>query len=1261
MREATRTSRRWQTYAARSAFSGVLFSVLLFVIWIAVSGMFSTADLGFLGRGTFIGFTIAQVLLALLLSPLMTSQAIIEEIEDQTLETLVLTHLEPAQILGASVLSRIMLLLTIVLGALPVMTLVVTLGGVSAHEVVAVTVHTALTVVVTGSLGAFFALFTRSPFLAMFAAATYTLPMYLMLPLGYAMTVGDLASAVHFSPMMGPQATGWDSLLPVVAYAPAVFLMFRLGTPLFTLRVSNAHSRHSFDLTVWKTKEWLVQCGILAAVGVVVLPAGAFVSWSANVGGSLTGGMPDAALKFAAVTALFLWWTGALYVLTWVFLRLGVEVVDPLDALFMGSKNVRSRAPTKVWSNPVAWREARPRAWSSSAVPILFTWSLILLGLVQTGWWVIPGGLLTMGLLNAAGALLLTIWLATHAIENEVRSGTLEVLLATTMPSSRILAGKFVGVASPTLPLVLLSAPMLILGVPHMKLMDFSNSDMWDYVYATGHGLGAWLWLLPLWAASAIAGIAIALRAKKHQSSFGTTCGLIFGTLGMAALAGRLFPDSILIAGPARIIAPPLAGGATWWQVALSTFILGAIAIASFAMVSKRIRTWAPAVLAISLALQPAIAQAQAPALQDNFVLEAQPLADGIARAGVWSSVTVSVVNRGRAARGTLRLDDRYAGGMQAWTRPIELAEGARKEVIILYRPGDHSRPRTVHLDTPGRHAQVDFNLHPQSAANVTIAVIGVDPMGLTGLTQTWEAGVPGTRPRPIVRDPRKVRAGVIPEDTIPGHSSALRGFDWIVWPAADPSKITERQAVAIKHWVADGGHLFLTVTDTWRQLAGSPLEEALPVELTGIGDHDIVPLLKALGVDAPAQTAPIATSRLVMRNGQWPRELTGYFAPDEASANARDYRSPLWVIGAYGLGSVHVLFTDPKALPLSSRDLWRRLLWLPGDDQRIDSKVAVTLNATNEEDSCFYAGDDLPDYLETDRQVIAWWGDKMREHLSDIPGVAPLPMSWLLTFSALYLLVIGPGDYMLLKWMGRQPLTWITFPISIAVFSTIALVGTSLTKGNKATVTRVEVVDILPGTGLWRGTSMLGVFATRKTDLELRSGFQDGAIAPQTEAGFMNDNAVVSSEGPGALTYRAETWTLGFTETQWVAPMQGTVSLSIDGDDLTVHSTLPFDLDDVFLGREGGWIPIGALKAGEERTVASADATRPIDHEAWVLHHLLDYPETGRGHLHLADHDWALLGTTAEPIEPIVLEGLTPEEKPITMVRIPLTPRRRR
>jgi len=1242
LREVNRISRRWQTYAARVAFAAALLTGLLTLVWIAVSGLVPTENLGWLGRGLFIGFTVGQLFLAALFSPLFTAQAISEEIADHTLETLLLTRLRPVQIFGGKLVSCILLLTLFALGAAPVMSLIVGLGGVSTYEVIAVSAHTILTIVLSCALGGFFALYTRSAILASFGSMAYVALAYTLPAAGYTMMAGQPSAATHLSPFAGPAAAGWSALLPVLAFVPSIHLILSLATPLFELKLRGARQQHSFASELWRPLHRLMEAGVLLVVGAILVPVAAIVIWGLRA----TPQTPwfETLFSVAAQGTLWVWWVGALHLFTWIFLRLTIEIVASVETLSSDERRVVVGLPVRVWSNPVAWREARPRRWTTHAFPLLVVWGGSSLAMLQGLWsWMVPGALLLTGLSALGGAMILATWLATQSVEADARDNTLELLLCTSMSSARIVSGKLAGVAAATLPLLLLAAPFLILGYPHAILLDPKGSGPWDYVSAAGFGVGTWVWALTACALVSVGGMVLAVRQRNRLTAFGTSCGLLFGLGSVALFAGRLFPDNPWTAVPARLLAPPLAGDASAWQLILSTLGLGALALVLFVALSRRIRGWTHAALGLLL-LTPTLSHGQSTPLQDGYALEATPLADGLVRPDTWTAVHLPIENRGGAGVGRLRLIDRLGNSMQSWTRPIELPEGSQKEVLLLYRTTSHTRDRAVELDSPGRHAEASFSLRPMEARDVSIGVVGQDPSGLPSLIDTWHDTVPGPGPRQELSDeiPRPVHVGVMPEPTLPTHSAAYASLDWIVWPDADPSRLSTRQVDALRNWVASGGHLFLTFTDTWRQVADSSLASTLPVSLHGLTDASMLPLYDVLAATGTQEVLPTPIARPVTREGR----AIWQFAETETG-------DPLWVSGTYGLGTVHLFLTDVDALGVPRPLLWRTLLWLP---EPAASAPRVPLPP------------DLAQALDTQLApnpaacaAISQWDPAwpvIRADLSDIPGVAPLPMSWLLLFSALYLLAIGPLDYLILKRLGRQPLTWITFPLTVALFSAIALIGTTWTKGTEATVTRVELIDVLPGTDLWRGSSHVGVFATEKTDLTVTSGFRDGVVMPKPEAGFMTDSRVISSDGPGRLTYRAETWTLGLLETQWVAPAPGEVRLTLDEARATVSSALPVDLEDVWLGHEGRWTRLLAgLPAGASETIPLGALTKDAPkHEVLPRLDLVERLDRG-GHIHGSDETWMLLATLNEPIEPILLDGLAPTHRTKTLIRVPLTP----
>ncbi len=1314
MREAARTSRRWQTYAARTGFSGALFGVLLMGIYTAVNAPFvDISNISYAGRAIFIAFSAVLLLMAILLAPLMTSAAIIEETEDRTLEMLVLSKLAPSQILAGKVLSRILILITVVFGAMPVMAMVVTLGGVAPQQVVAVTVHTLVAVVLVGSLGAFFGLFTRSPMLAMLASAAYAVPIFWLLPVGYVICTGEPKDAAHFSLFAGPAVQDWTSPVAILSYLPSLIVIFVIGTRLFDLRVSSADIRKAFAAKTWSTTTWVWGLAICIVTGMTVLPLATLGSYSFRYAGN---GASSSWLQTAAlvgcVAVVWLWWTFTLTLCTWALLRVGVDVVDAMDAILGGrGKRKRDRRRFKVWGNPIMWREARPAAWGSNGVPVIATWLLIMLGMLQTGWWIIPGGSLAMGVMNTLAAMGLTLWLAARTIDEERRQKSLEVLLTTTMASPRIVLGKAAGVFVPTFPLMLLSAPFIAFGVPHLHVFDIVDSaadrTSMDWLI---RGTLTWIWTLPVWATLLFGSLLVALRVKRSRSGFSVAIGVLIGALGLPAVLGRLFEDIWIVATPCRMFVPPLAGEAELWQYVFATLVWSGFAVVLFAWTSLGLRRWIAAALALMLSIGaplgigaaslavPTAAHAQQTKIpiQDGFAIVAEPLADGIARPDRWAAVRVKIVNRGEQAIGRLVLTERSGTESQTFERPVELPKGVRKDVIVLFRPNASSREREITLQTrSGRIARAIFQLDLAREKDTNVAVMGVDLMGIQAIRAAGPQ-VPLQTPRSETNE--RVRSGLIEPGVLPRHSAAYGAYDQVVWPAADPSQLDPNQVAALRDYVADGGNLLLTVTENWRALHQSPLAEMLPMAYSGTADRsDLRGFVQRMGGRASDQPTPVASGQVQTLPGRW------------TFVRARtDDGEPLWVTGTYGLGTISVLNVNPAVKPLKgnvdAERFWRTVLALPEpetftvDDRSLMVETAEFRHASGASTPWPDPREPLAVALDIRPPLstsviggnIRWqssdphnydynsydgtfggpqqWESEARSWLSDIPGVAPLPMSWLFAFSALYLFVIGPLDWFLLRTLKKQPWTWVTFPITIVVFSAVALAGTAWMKGSQAMVSTFEIVDILPGTPLWRGDAYVGVFATRRTRVGLSTPIEDSVAQPLIESGYTLDPKLDAGFGPGRFEYGADTWTLGYASLSWTDEAPGTVEMeALPSGGWALTNTLPFDLADAELvhgRRDDAMIySVGPIASGERKEV-DVDAgfwmnsAHSADDEslAWMRQRAFDTPAFGRGYLRPNTGRLVLVAQAEERITDVSVEGVRPIHRVQTLLRIPLT-----
>ncbi|MCB9677373.1 MAG: hypothetical protein H6737_19860 [Alphaproteobacteria bacterium] len=1294
MREAARTSRRWQTYASRAGFSGALFGVLLLGIWTAVNAPFvEISNISYAGKAIFIAFSAVLLLMAIVLAPLMTSSAMIEETEDRTLEMLILSKLRPSQILAGKVLSRILILITVVFGALPVMAMVVTLGGVAPQAVVAVGVHTLVAVVLIGSLGAFFGLFTRSPMLAMMASASYSIPIFWLLPIGYVLCTGHAQDAAHFSLFAGPAAEDWTSPLAVLSYIPSLIVIFVIGTRLFELKVSSADIRKAFAAETWSTKAWAWGLGIAIVTGCTVLPMATLGAWTLRHGAGHTPLVQAGVV--ASVGVIWLWWTFAVTLSTWALLRVGVDVVDAMDAILGGrGKRKRDRRNFRVWGNPILWREARPQAWGSNGVPVIATWLLIMLGMLQTGWWIIPGGSLAMGVMNTLAAMGLTLWLSSRTVEEERRHKSLEVLLTTTMASHRILFGKAAGVAVPTFPLLLLSLPFVSLGVPHLHMFDIIESGDRSAADWFVRGFLTWCWTIPVWGVLLTGGMLVALRVQRSRSGFSVAIGGLAAAMGLPTVLGRLFEDVPLIAVPCRMIVPPLAGDAEVWQYLFAMVMWSSFALGLFVWTSLGLRRWIAAGLSVWLAAvlafsSPAQAQQGPPIpLQDDFLMVAEPLGEGISRADEWAALRVKIVNRGKNAVGRLVMVERSGTESQTFSRPVELPQGVRKDVIVLYRPNASSRDREVTLQTTsGRIAHAPFRIEAARPEATTVGVLGIDLLGMQKIRDA-QGEVPSHRPREYSPDPRKVLVGLVEPGVLPSHSAGWAAFDQLVWPAADPTKLDPGQLAALTGWVADGGHLTLTVTENWKSIAASPLAEVLPVRFTGTEDReDLDVFVRSFGGSPATNPVPVAMSELDVKPGR------SAFVRAESAGGV-----PLWVTGTYGLGTVSVLAVDPAIEPFKGNVdpgvFWREVLHLSdrgfaparvrtGLYRFPDGRLEPWADPSTQLSAALHLPSPLSDSILGGN--VRWYDpyaynglygttapqefeNEVRAWLSDIPGVAPMPMSWLLAFSGLYLFVIGPLDWFLLRALKRQPWTWITFPTTIVVFSAVALGGTYWMKGSQAMVSTLEVVDLLPGTNLWRGEAFVGVFATRRTRVGLHTNVADSVTQPLEQSGYTLDTSIAAGFGPSSIEYGADTWTLGYASLRWLEQAPGSIGFRVNDDGWVVKNDLPFALTDaelVIAGPSGGAgiYPIGSLKPGEEKAVPTTNSTPlrqepgdPDDALAWMRQRALDAPSVGRGYIDVNGMRFVLLAT-AEPVTKLQVDGVRPIHRNRTLIRAPLTP----
>ena len=135
--------------------------------------------------------------------------------------------------------------------------------------------------------------------------------------------------------------------------------------------------------------------------------------------------------------------------------------------------------------------------------------------------------------------------------------------------------------------------------------------------------------------------------------------------------------------------------------------------------------------------------------------------------------------------------------------------------------------------------------------------------------------------------------------------------------------------------------------------------------------------------------------------------------------------------------------------------------------------------------------------FVDRDPAEDAGWTAMVHSELEDFEGLSPLPVSFLLAFGLLYLLLIGPVDYFVLRRIGRPGLTWVTFPVVALVFSGVAVITVSLGRTGGSEMSCIEVVEELSGTELARGSVWCSLWSSGRDDVSFAVPDADGWFGP--------------------------------------------------------------------------------------------------------------------------------------------------------------------
>ena len=516
-----------------------------------------------------------------------------------------------------------------------------------------------------------------------------------------------------------------------------------------------------------------------------------------------------------------------------------------------------------------------------------------------------------------------------------------------------------------------------------------------------------------------------------------------------------------------------------------------------------------------------------------------------VVKPGEWMPVTVDAKNTGAEIDGTLEIQEGLnaqpgVGGFATYRQPISLAGGASKRIrayILVDASGATITTRVV------RNGRVVAS-KDAGAGSTTSTLIGVLSDQATALD-----GFAAVHPGSIAARVVHLRADEIAESAIP-----LRAFDILAIDDFATDSLTAGQRSAIADFVRAGGDLLLGTGAAWRKTLAGLSPAMLPINVSGT---------------TTVSTALLGGSRVELASGTATAARIWLAAGNQ----------PLLLERTVGAGTVTMATFDWNQEPVAG---WS------GTGALLRQLIArATFGAGGASQNFAYVMG-MPESFGSRPSVSAKSG-ALSSVLANLPGLNLPSLQLTGVLVLLYVLLVGPVNYVVLGAMRRRALAWVTVPL-IAVIAAGGAYGAGvLTKGRSVQANQVTILHMQVGWDHAYQETYTGIMAPARGDYDAAIAGGRPLITPiTTNGGFGTGSGSgsirVNLDNNGVTLPGMTAFVLGgfATESMSSAP-QLSARLQLVNGKLTGtienHSSLTFT--DAVLIAGDSFQTVGALKPG--------------------------------------------------------------------------------
>lgn len=414
-----------------------------------------------------------------------------------------------------------------------------------------------------------------------------------------------------------------------------------------------------------------------------------------------------------------------------------------------------------------------------------------------------------------------------------------------------------------------------------------------------------------------------------------------------------------------------------------------------------------------------------------------------VIKPGQWMPVTVDAHNTGAAVDGILQVQESLNAqpgvtGLTLYQEPISLATGATKRVRVyveIDNPGATVTARIVQ----GTHIIASRDSLSGGNTNYLIGVLSDQPATLDDFAAVHPASI-------------AARVVHLSGDELPDAAIPLRAFDILVIDDFASDSLTAAQRSALTDFVTAGGNLLLGTGAAWHKtLAGLP-PSLQPMAVSGTTVIDS----NALGGSA----VEIASGSLT--NGQpW--------------LNAEG--QPLLIDRAIGSGTVTLATFDWNQQPVAISGDFHGVL------RQVLSRAIFDAGGGGQNVTQLLGGGAPGPFAAGSQPSVATRSGSLTAQLADLPGLDLPSLQLTAALVILYVLLVGPINYLVLGRLRRRALAWVTIPVIAIVAAGGAYGAGVITKGRSVQINQVAILHLQPGSDRAYQETYTGVIPPSRGD----------------------------------------------------------------------------------------------------------------------------------------------------------------------------------